>query len=106
MKYIPLLDCILAIHVQKKKTTDSGIYIPNAEDNEVFKIAKIYSVGDSVTDVKPGDFVALDNRFYPTITNDGQDMIFLRNSYVIMKVDIQGCEDDFEAVPVVTEQKG
>lgn len=62
----PLNGNIIISPIKRKETTKSGLYLPNALDQEEINKGKVIKVADDIIDIKENDFV-LYKKFSPDI---------------------------------------
>jgi co-chaperonin GroES (HSP10) len=57
MNYLPLQNKVLVIENEKKKVTDSGIYLGEANGDSNTRAGTVLAIGPDVQEVKVGDIV-------------------------------------------------
>jgi len=94
MKLKPLVDRLLVRPVEEEETTASGIVLPDTAKEKPQK-GKVLAVGDGKLDdgkripldVSEGDEVLYSKYGGTDITVDGEDLLVLRESDVLAKVE-------------------
>lgn len=81
----PLGDRVVAIRVEAKSQTASGIYLPDSS-REKSSVAKVEAVGPSVKSLKKGDQIIYKEYSTTELTIDGREYLVVKEEDVLATI--------------------